>query len=117
MVHEGEGEEEGVWCEPQRVRSGVGSVATAQCSRHQLVSHTVMVVMVSVAAAPPLSPSRCVGASASGQIFTFGHGGYGQLGHGDKKDVSTPQLVEALKGEQVVGASAGSNHTAVWTGG
>ena len=106
-----------MWCEPQRVRSGVGSVATAWCSRHQLASHTVMVVMVSVAAAPPLPPSRCVGASASGQIFTFGRGGNGRLGHGDEEDVSTPQLVEALKGEQVVGASAGEQHTAVWTGG
>ena len=45
MVHEEE-EEEGVWCEPQRVRSGVESVATAWCSRHQLASHTVMVVTV-----------------------------------------------------------------------
>ena len=58
----------------------------------------------------------CV-ASGSGRVFTFGYGSYGQLGHGDNQDLSTPKLVEALTEEEVVGASAGGWHTAVWTSG
>ena len=58
----------------------------------------------------------CV-ASGSGRVFTFGYGSDGQLGHGDNEDLSTPKLVEALTEEEVVGASAGSLHTAVWTSG
>ena len=58
----------------------------------------------------------CV-ASGSGRVFTFGKGSDGQLGHGDNEDLSTPKLVEALTEEEVVGASAGHEHTAVWTSG
>ena len=31
-----------------------------------------------------------------GEIFTFGNGGYGQLGHGGTQDEYVPRLVEAL---------------------
>ena len=51
----------------------------------------------------------------AGELFTFGKGQFGQLGHGGTQDELVPRLVTALAGKKVVGASAGGNHTAVWT--
>ena len=57
-----------------------------------------------------------------GGAFTFGNGTCGQLGHGAEdwphpvpRCKSIPTLVEALAGKNVIGASAGNYHTAVWT--
>ena len=50
-----------------------------------------------------------------GEVFTFGRGAYGQLGHGGLENELVPRLVQALAGRKVVGAAAGAEHTAVWT--
>ena len=39
----------------------------------------------------------------------------GQLGHGEEEDERAPRLVETLAGNKVIGAVAGTGHTAVWT--
>ena len=38
----------------------------------------------------------------SGDVFSFGMGRYGRLGHGDEESQYLPKLVEALKGKKVV---------------
>jgi alpha-tubulin suppressor-like RCC1 family protein len=48
-----------------------------------------------------------------GELFTFGSGGSGQLGHGGEEHELVPRLVEALAGKKVVGASASTRHMAV----
>jgi alpha-tubulin suppressor-like RCC1 family protein len=57
--------------------------------------------------------------ASSGELFTWGHGRYGQLGHGDAALVGThanasnqmaPRRVEALQGESVVAVSVGAGH-------
>ena len=50
-----------------------------------------------------------------GELFTFGLGDLGQLGHGGEENERVPRLVDALTGHKVVGASAGAIYTAVWT--
>jgi alpha-tubulin suppressor-like RCC1 family protein len=50
-----------------------------------------------------------------GELFTFGQGEYGNLGHGEDVDERVPRLVDALVGQKVVGAAAGHQHTAVRT--
>ncbi|CAI0548660.1 unnamed protein product [Linum tenue] len=50
--------------------------------------------------------------TSSGQLFTFGDGTFGVLGHGDRKSVSLPREVESLKGLRTVRASCGVWHTA-----
>jgi len=72
-----------------------------------------------------LARKKVIGASAgenhtaawtdSRELFTFGRGGNGQLGHGGEQQGRVPRLVEALVGKKVIGASAGYFHTAVWT--
>ena len=49
------------------------------------------------------------------RIKPKGKGRSGCLGHGDTRDVSTPKIVEALLGEDVVEVSAGDKHVAVVT--
>ena len=36
--------------------------------------------------------------TSAGQLFTFGDGTFGVLGHGDRNSVSIPREVESLKG-------------------
>ncbi|KAJ4847218.1 hypothetical protein Tsubulata_008467, partial [Turnera subulata] len=49
---------------------------------------------------------------SAGQLFTFGEGTFGVLGHGDRKSVSKPREVESLKGLRTVRAACGVWHTA-----
>ena len=50
-----------------------------------------------------------------GELFTFGHGGSGRLGHGGRQNEHVPRLVDALAGKKVIGVAAGEYHTVVWT--
>ncbi|PHT68625.1 hypothetical protein T459_28112 [Capsicum annuum] len=50
--------------------------------------------------------------TSAGQLFTFGDGTFGVLGHGDRKNVSKPREVESLKGLRTVRAACGVWHTA-----
>ncbi|KAH7283045.1 hypothetical protein KP509_35G058700 [Ceratopteris richardii] len=46
------------------------------------------------------------------EVYTWGKGANGRLGHGDVQDRHTPTLVEALKDKQVKSISCGSSFTA-----
>lgn len=50
--------------------------------------------------------------TSKSEVYTWGKGNYGQLGHGDTYDRSTPTLVEFLKDKQVKSVVCGSNLTA-----
>ncbi|XP_065850462.1 PH, RCC1 and FYVE domains-containing protein 1 [Euphorbia lathyris] len=50
--------------------------------------------------------------SASGQLFTYGDGTFGALGHGDVRSVFQPKEVESLKGLCVKTVACGTWHTA-----
>eukprot|EP00250_Pteridium_aquilinum_P035563 c9662_g1_i1 orf=350-3007(+) len=50
--------------------------------------------------------------TSSGQLFTFGDGTFGVLGHGDRKSICTPKEIESLKGLKAVRAACGVWHTA-----
>ncbi|CAI8586726.1 unnamed protein product [Vicia faba] len=50
--------------------------------------------------------------TSAGQLFTFGDGTFGALGHGDRESVSLPREVESLKGLRTMRASCGVWHTA-----
>jgi len=43
----------------------------------------------------------------AGELFTFGDGSSGKLGHGREQGENSPRLVEALVRKKVVGAAAG----------
>ncbi|KNA09842.1 hypothetical protein SOVF_149880 [Spinacia oleracea] len=49
---------------------------------------------------------------STGQLFTFGDGTFGVLGHGDRISYSVPREVEALKGQRALRVACGAWHTA-----
>lgn len=49
-------------------------------------------------------------------MLTWGHGGHGQLGHGDLANVKTPKVVEALEGQRAVSVACGGAWTTAVTG-
>ncbi|MCD9559958.1 hypothetical protein HAX54_018337 [Datura stramonium] len=46
------------------------------------------------------------------EVFTWGKGANGRLGHGDLEDRNSPTLIEALKDRHVKNIACGSNYTA-----
>ncbi|XP_062185692.1 PH, RCC1 and FYVE domains-containing protein 1-like [Phragmites australis] len=50
--------------------------------------------------------------TSSGQLFTFGDGTFGVLGHGNRESTSYPKEVESLKGLRTISVSCGVWHTA-----
>ena len=43
----------------------------------------------------------------AGELYTWGKGRYGRLGHGDSEDQTKPKLVEALLGCRVIDVACG----------
>lgn len=50
--------------------------------------------------------------TSTGQLFTFGDGTFGVLGHGDRENVSCPREVESLSGLRTIAVACGVWHTA-----
>ena len=53
--------------------------------------------------------------TSTGNVYTFGCGDNGRLGHGDGEMELVPRVVTGLVDKVVVGAAAGMIHTVVWT--
>lgn len=53
--------------------------------------------------------------SQTGDVYSWGYGGNGRLGHGSEEDVKKPKIIEALKGKGVVEVSGGGYHSAAVT--
>ncbi|XP_061341995.1 PH, RCC1 and FYVE domains-containing protein 1 [Gastrolobium bilobum] len=50
--------------------------------------------------------------TSTGQLFTFGDGTFGVLGHGDRENISYPREVETLSGLRTIAVACGVWHTA-----
>lgn len=50
--------------------------------------------------------------TSAGQLFTFGDGSFGALGHGDHRGTNIPREVETLKGQRTTTVACGVWHTA-----
>ena len=46
--------------------------------------------------------------TSSGELYTWGRGSYGRLGHGNSEDQNTPLIVSSLKSERVIDVACGS---------
>ena len=49
--------------------------------------------------------------TAQGELYSWGHGKQGQLGHGGSTSEATPRRVEALRHTRVVGLAGGHFHS------
>ena len=52
---------------------------------------------------------------SQGDLYTFGNGRYGQLGHGEQRPEVAPQRVNALRHARVVGVACGEFHSLALT--
>lgn len=50
-------------------------------------------------------------ADKANEVFSWGRGSKGQLGHGDEVEVLQPRSIERLKNENVVALASGETHT------
>ncbi|KAF4799999.1 E3 ubiquitin-protein ligase HERC2 [Turdus rufiventris] len=74
------------------------------CDRPRVIESLRGIEVVDIAAGG--AHSACI--TAAGDLFTWGKGRYGRLGHGDSEDQLKPKLVEALQGYRVIDIACGS---------
>ena len=58
-----------------------------------------------------------VALSTKGEVYSWGRGDVGQIGHGDWENRNVPTKVEGLSGEVVIKVACGLYHTASLTAG
>ncbi|XP_052796353.1 E3 ubiquitin-protein ligase HERC2-like isoform X2 [Mya arenaria] len=90
------------WGEGEDGKLGHGN--RSPCDRPRVIESLRGKEVVAIAAGG--AHSACI--TSSGELFTWGKGRYGRLGHGDSDDQSRPKLVEALKGCRVLDVACGS---------
>ncbi|KAL1507069.1 hypothetical protein AB1Y20_007930 [Prymnesium parvum] len=56
---------------------------------------------------------HCIAATEAGEVYTWGSGSHGQLGHGDRRSEAVPRRVSALSGVRVVRVACGGHSLAL----
>ncbi|VEN50261.1 unnamed protein product [Callosobruchus maculatus] len=58
---------------------------------------------------------HCLALSADSDVYSWGEGDDGKLGHGNRQSYETPKLIEALQGYEIVDIACGGAHSAAIT--
>ncbi|XP_054270101.1 E3 ubiquitin-protein ligase HERC2 isoform X2 [Macrosteles quadrilineatus] len=58
---------------------------------------------------------HCMALTFDGEVYSWGEGDDGKLGHGNKSMCDRPTLVEALRGKEIVNIACGGSHSAAIT--
>ncbi|XP_033632375.1 E3 ubiquitin-protein ligase HERC2-like [Asterias rubens] len=90
------------WGEGEDGKLGHGN--RTQCDRPRVIESLRGKEVVNIACGG--AHSACM--TSSGELFTWGKGRYGRLGHGDSEDQLRPKLLEALKSYRVIDVACGS---------
>ncbi|XP_041440166.1 E3 ubiquitin-protein ligase HERC2 isoform X2 [Xenopus laevis] len=90
------------WGEAEDGKLGHGN--RSPCDRPRVIESLRGTEVVDIAAGG--AHSACI--TAAGELYTWGKGRYGRLGHGDSEDQLKPKLVEALQGYRVMDIACGS---------
>jgi len=98
-----------VWGSSEHGQLGIGSLQTEDRSVQPRIVEQLRSVHVRHVAC---SRHYSCGVSESGEVYTWGCGKDGQLGHGDSKDVCTPKAVRSLQ-SKIRNVSCAEHHVAV----
>ncbi|GFN81530.1 E3 ubiquitin-protein ligase herc2-like, partial [Plakobranchus ocellatus] len=90
------------WGEGEDGKLGHGN--KSPCDRPRVIECLRGKEIVDIAAGG--AHSACI--TSNGELYTWGKGRYGRLGHGDSEDQPRPKMLEALKGYRVVDVACGS---------
>ncbi|XP_018562377.1 E3 ubiquitin-protein ligase HERC2 isoform X2 [Anoplophora glabripennis] len=58
---------------------------------------------------------HCLALSADNDVYSWGEGDDGKLGHGNRSSCETPKLIEALQGYEIVDIACGGAHSSAIT--
>ena len=58
---------------------------------------------------------HCLALSADGEVYSWGEGDDGKLGHGNKTSADRPRVIEALRGKDISFIACGGAHSAAIT--
>lgn len=58
---------------------------------------------------------HCLALSSEGEVFSWGEGEDGKLGHGNRSPCDRPRVIECLRGKDVIDVAAGGAHSACIT--
>ena len=58
---------------------------------------------------------HCLALSSDGDVFSWGEGDDGKLGHDNKNSCDRPRVIEALRGKDIEDISCGGAHSAAIT--
>ena len=58
---------------------------------------------------------HCLALSSEGDVFSWGEGDEGKLGHDNKNSCDRPRVIDALRGKDVIDISCGGAHSAAIT--
>eukprot|EP00026_Physarum_polycephalum_P000610 Phypoly_transcript_00611.p1 GENE.Phypoly_transcript_00611~~Phypoly_transcript_00611.p1 ORF type:complete len:1420 (+),score=266.83 Phypoly_transcript_00611:78-4337(+) len=94
------------WGSGQGGRVGVGDQGNHTSPVLLSYLNDISISLISAGAA------HSVAVSATGELYTWGDGTFGKLGHGNEAAQTFPKLVTALKGITITSISAGGKHTA-----
>ena len=90
-----------------------GQLGHGEMDQNELVPRPVSALSAVKVASVGAGDSHVLAATDAGEVFTWGVGFYGCLGHGDETSLTTPKLVEKLRGERIVSATGGAFHSLV----
>ncbi|CAG9110153.1 unnamed protein product [Plutella xylostella] len=92
-------------------RLGIGGIDSV--SQPTLLSSIQHVFITKVACNS--GGKHCLALSADGEVYSWGEGEDGKLGHGNRVSYDRPKLITALSGLDVVGIACGGAHSACIT--
>lgn len=90
-----------------------GELGHGDSSSTQLTPRRVEALRLVRVSAVAAGWNHSLALSEAGEVYSFGKGSHGRLGHNDEADQHTPRLIEALRGARVSAVAAGWGHSLV----
>ena len=88
-----------------------GQLGHGEMDQNELIPRPVSALSSVKIASVGAGDSHVLAVTDAGELYTWGVGFYGCLGHGDEASLTTPKRVEKLQGDVMVNATGGAFHS------